>query len=217
MYIEDYSDKSFVVFGLTCKEEFDKLATAGGLKHDALLSKKENKRLPGFVFPKYKFKREDLDRLIQLLNSNIPKNPTPLDPPAKKTSTPVQISAMKTESSTKEVITSLASTSISAKSAPSVSNDSTEDLRAMMSLFLQRQEVLEAEVRTLKNIVMKGDFSSGEKNKKRSSPVRLPATGGRKKTVTIKEPVVDLEAEPDDMDDEEDTQSTSFYLQHLKD
>ena len=234
LQVEEYSEKSFVVFGLSCQEEIDKLTQAGGLYNPAMLSKKENKRLPGFVFPKYKFDRPALDKLVTLMNSNQPKQPTPLEPTTRRPASQ-PIATMNTVSKppvsasgsgTKDITTSMASTNLSSSSSlssGSKSNDGGEDLRGMMSLFLQRIEVLEAEVRTLKNIVVKGGATSATSTsastslstKKRASPVKLPASGARKKVVTIKEP--EVEEENDDDVDDTDQESTSFYLHHLND
>ena len=62
--IEDYTEKSFAIFGVQFEEEKVWLEKCGGLSNPVLLRKSTNKREAGILFNKMKFKRSDLESFI---------------------------------------------------------------------------------------------------------------------------------------------------------
>jgi len=220
--VEDYSDKSYVVFGMKFEEQRKMLEDAGGMYNAALLRKSTNKREEGVIFAKSRHKLPDLQKTIAkdvVGNTPLPTNKTKTF--SSLTSTNVlhqgSSSVANTATSNLSSSTSFSSSSL-VSSSTKQSQPVDEDLKVLLANCLSRIENLEAENATIKMILQmqSSNSSSSTHVKPTTTAVKRPMTASTSRPSNSKSLKIQpsIQAQMSDDEDNDDT-DVPLFMAHL--
>ena len=214
--IEDYSERSYVVFGMKYEEERKMLEDGGGMYDTALLRKATNKREEGVIFAKSRFKLPDLSKLITthvsgktaLANNKFQKSSFSTSSSSFGSKTVEQ-----KESST--VVQHSAPTASSSSSSSSESNPDNEELKALVMNCLARIENLEAENASIKKILQLQSNTPSKVNTNTS--VKRPTTASSSSKSKVLKIASAPKMEHDEGDDDDENEDVPLFMTHMND